>query len=86
MSQDIHINQVIDHILKEADLRTLQAGQSGEYGDRGATDLRTAVEYYRYGFQGVLPPAWRKYADQVAAENDPEHAEYLRLKAKFERK
>jgi hypothetical protein len=80
------INKVLELVLAEADTRRLNAGYAGAYGDGGATDLRKAVEYYRYGMTGELPPAWQPYADKARREADPEWAEYQRLQAKFEKK
>lgn len=78
-----NLSAVMSRVLQEAKNREMDAAHGGRHDDGGATDLRTAVRYYQYGQQGVLPPEWQAFADQEARQQDPEYAEYQRLKAKF---
>jgi hypothetical protein len=78
-----NIDKVIDLVLAEAYDRAQSLGMSGSWSDGGASEIRSQVDYYRYGMSGVMPPDWQKFADQVSAMSDPEYETYKRLKAKF---
>lgn len=77
------LNQVMGLVLKEAATRRDNAAYSGEWNDGGASALEDQVKFYRYGIEGRIPPEWKKYADQATREDDPEWAEYQRLRKKF---
>jgi hypothetical protein len=80
----VHIEQIIQRVLAEArDVKTA-AAYNGNMTDGGADVLEAQVRFYRYGRNGVVPPEWQKYADQVRKEADPEYEQYKKLKMKFE--
>lgn len=75
--------KVFKLIEKRAHEAEVGAGYGGEYGDRGASRLRELVEYFKYGLESKLPPAWQEYDDEVKRVEDPEWETFLRLKNKF---
>lgn len=77
------INAVLRKALADAEDMRQGAGYSGSYTDGGAGSLENAVKYYRLGQQGVIPEEWKKYAEQVKREADPEWLELQRLQKKF---
>lgn len=48
------------------------------------TAMVEAVLYYTYGRVNELPSSWERRYREIKHENDPEWAEYQRLKKKFE--
>lgn len=81
---EVPIEAVIEKVLREAHSVEMSAGHSGERHDGGAARIRREVEMYRSGMRGEVPASWLQYEREALAESDPEHAEYLRLKEKFE--
>ena len=77
------LGQVMDLVLKEAATRRNTAAHNGEWSDGGASTLEAQVKFYRYGREGRVPPEWKEYAAQATREDDPEWAEYQRLRKKF---
>lgn len=77
------LNHIISMVLQAAADARDSAGYSGSFGDGGASILETQVKFYRYGMEGIIPPGWRQYQNQVEKEADPEYKEYLRLQNKF---
>lgn len=73
------IKDIFELIKKDAEQRRTDAGYGGEWGDRGASDLLKAVEIYKHGMNGTIPPEWEHYTDKL----DHEYVEYERLKKKF---
>lgn len=78
------IDKVIALILKDAEDRRTAAGYNGSWDDGGAGALKQQVQFYQYGALGLLPPEWSSYRKQAETQADPEYAEYVRLKKKFE--
>lgn len=85
MDQKQLINRVIELVLDDAKSRREEAGFGGRWDDGGARSLEDQVKLYRYGQQNALPPEWKQYAEQAQRQVDPEYAEYVRLKGKFEK-
>ncbi len=79
------IEAIMAKVLAEAHQARENAGYSGSWGDGGAGVMEAQVQFYRYGRDGVIPPEWQKYAEEVRKEADPEYAQYQRLKNKFEK-
>lgn len=75
------IDTIIKIVLEDAKLCETNAGFSGAYDDGGATRLRDAVKYYKYGCEMIVPPEWKQYLIKL----DPEYEKYLELKKKFEK-
>lgn len=71
--------------LKDADDRATRAGYNGEMHDDGAKQLRVIVDAWQAGLNGAVPNRLLSYAKDAQHEDDPEYADYLRLKKKFER-
>lgn len=78
------LQRIFTLILEDAHNRREGAGYSGRMDDGGAGVLEAQVEYYQMGMEGRLPHAWESYFNQAVREADPEYAEYVRLKRKFE--
>lgn len=78
------IDRIISLILKDAEDRRTSAGYDGRWDDGGAGSLQQQVQFYQYGQRGILPPEWASYRKQAETQADPEYAEYVRLKRKFE--
>lgn len=87
-TQAFDIEALLRFIRKAAEAREYDAGMGGRHDDGGASQIRDQAKYFeasllfaRNGGKAVhLPEEWKKYL----LELDPEHAEYLRLKKKFE--
>lgn len=77
------IEEVMSRVLRAAQMAKEDAGWSGRMDDGGASEMATQVEYYRYGMEGVIPPEWEYYVNELKCEKDPEWVEYRRLKEKF---
>lgn len=75
--------RVMGIIRMEAHNARESAGYGGRWDDGGASRLEEQIRFFQYGLQGVLPPEWEKYKDQVKKESDPEYAQYVRLRSKF---
>lgn len=83
MTNKSKLQQLLEVILKEANKREEGAGYDGEYGDRGASILRTQIEFYEHGMNGTIPPQWKEFQKELDNQLDPEYETYKRLKAKF---
>ena len=75
-------NNIANVIREEANRKETNAGYAGEMGDRGASRLRSELECWICGLKNVIPPHWQEI---VRKKQDPEWAEYQRLKKKFKR-
>ena len=84
MEPKLLIDKIIGLILQDAEDRRTAAGYGGRYDDGGAGSLQTQVRFYQYGARGILPPEWAEYRKQAETQADPEYAEYIRLKKKFD--
>lgn len=84
MEPKLLIDKIIALILKDAEDRRTAAGYGGRFDDGGAGILQAQVQFYQYGARGILPPEWNEYRKQAETQADPEYAEYVRLKRKFE--
>ena len=73
------LDKLMQKVLEDAADRRVGAGQSGSFGDGGATTLEEQVKFFRYGLSASVPQEWEPYKKQL----DPEYIEYLRLKRKF---
>lgn len=71
-------------ITTEAHDLAESAGYNGEMGDRGAGRLRKELEFYNAGFNRELPEEWKKYETAFKHSKDPDYAQFLKLKKKFE--
>lgn len=76
----MHIDRVMELVLKDAEGLEMDAGWGGSPSDGGAGRLRDQVKFYKYGAANELPPEWKSYTDKL----DPEYDTFLRLKNKFE--
>ena len=79
-----NINEIVALILKDADKRESDAGMGGYSHDGGASKLREQVNFYLIGLREGFPDCWLNYKEQFEKEIDPEYAQYLKLKKKFE--
>ena len=78
-----HLETALKLVMQDANRRGLDAGYSGEMGDRGASRLRELVEVYRHGLNRTIPKFLKPYLEEATRVVDPEYAEYQRLKKKF---
>ena len=83
---NIDIKEVIKIVLIDAEKRRNDAGYGGRMDDGGASALKEQVEYYLAGMNGEIPENWQKYVKEIKILSDPEYANYIRLKQKFEDK
>lgn len=60
------------------------AAVNGQMGDGGGSALIREADAFEAGLDQRLPESWSEYAAKHAREIDPEYADYLRMKAKFE--
>ena len=81
----VDIEKIIELVLKNAKKRKENAGYNGSMDDGGASILKTQVEFYKAGMNGTIPSQWNQYAEEIRKVSDPEFAEYMRLKNKFEK-
>lgn len=79
-------SKVIALVRGEATDRRTGAAWNGSFDDGGSSRLLRDIEYFQYGLQGQMPPAWAKYGETVKSEADPEWETYCRLKNKFKGK
>ncbi len=61
------------------------AAYGGCYHDGGAGVMREKIRFLKHGMEHTVPPEWATLYADATAEEDPEYAEFLRLKAKFSR-
>jgi hypothetical protein len=76
-------DRIMGLIRQEAHDARESAGYGGRWDDGGASRLEDQIRFFQYGLEGILPPEWEKYKDQVRKESDPDYAQYLNLKRKF---
>lgn len=76
--------KVIERVLEDAERREQDAAFGGEHHDGGASRMRSEVEMFRSGMNRQLPPEWLPVVRQIRQEDNPEWAEYQRLRDKFE--
>jgi hypothetical protein len=69
---------------QDAEKRSSDAGYAGEWGDRGAGDIRDAVRIWRDGLNRNIPKELVKYARQAERAADKDYKTYLELKRRFE--
>lgn len=68
---------------KAEELRT-GAAYAGSWGDNGAGDLLTKLQYWIAGLNGRIPEGFLGYAKEVEQISDPDWEKYQELKKKFE--
>lgn len=57
---------------------------NGPHAGGGVVTLQNEIAVYQAGQKGVIPERWSGYKAKFDRETDPEYAEHLRLKKKFE--
>lgn len=67
---------------KAADARET-AAHNGEWNDGGESRMLELLQAFNDGRNGTVPSFLRPFIKQAEREQDPEYAQYLRLKAKF---
>lgn len=78
------MNEVISHVRKFAqEQRKISYAAGGN--DHEAAYLETQAAFFECGLLGVIPNSWKGFVEQIVRDNDPEYAEFLRLKKKFEK-
>lgn len=71
-------------LLRKAASDRSGAGQQGEFGDRGASELEAQVECFNAGRQNRWPAHWTETVNEIfKRESDPEYQQYLLLKKKY---
>jgi len=77
-------------IDKEAAKVSEEAALGGNHHDGGASKMRYNLSVYTMGLNKEIPDEWGKYYDSfkedIRVSKDPEYAEFVRLKNKFEGK
>jgi hypothetical protein len=59
------------------------ASYTGAWSDNGASDLEAKLEAWLSGLKREVPLVFKEFYASVKRDNDPEYAEFLRLKRKF---
>lgn len=78
-----NIDKIIVLVHRAAQDARVDAGMTGRWDDGGAGSLEMQIEFFNYGRHGITPPSWSKFAQQAAAEADPDYAKYIELRKKF---
>lgn len=90
MPKEILTDDICEKIARaaliDADAKAYNAGMNGSWADDGASAIRQTVEDWKHGLAGTVPPRLEQYRKKVLQEEDPEYAEYLRLREKFKNK
>ena len=81
---DEYINKLVAKIKEDAERNKEIAGMSGAHHDGGYGVTMKTVNAFLSGRAGEIPEEWLSYARELDKELDPEYAEYMRLKKKFE--
>jgi hypothetical protein len=79
-------NAFLEFLLDRAEEIRANAGYGGERDDGGASKLIAEVDVFKAGQCGLIPARWYDLHQQYLRANDPEYADYVRLKQKFEGK
>jgi len=77
----------IDFLTNKAATLTNRAAYGGSHGDYGASKLLDVVDAYMAGCNNdplESVKAVEKYAAEYRRQTDPDYAQYLQLKDKFE--
>jgi hypothetical protein len=71
--------------IMESQANTVEndAAYGGSYHDGGAGVMREKIRFFKHGMENTVPPEWASLYAEITADEDPEYAEFLRLKAKF---
>lgn len=84
MENKMKVTEEFIRFLRDvAHQRGLTAAYNGSHTDGGERELLTQIDLYIEGFNQTFPSIWENWAKEFARENDPEFAEYRRLKEKF---
>lgn len=83
MKKDL-IAFIVDAVSKESDDKERTALISGAAGDGGASRMRDKLRYWTAGLRNEVPDEYQEIVRQFEKEQDPEYAQYLKLKKKFE--
>lgn len=75
---------IVDVVSNESDDKELIAAMSGAAGDGGASRMRDKLRYWTAGLRNEVPDEYQEIVRQFEKEQDPEYAQYLKLKKKFE--
>lgn len=75
-----YLNKIIALIEKDAADLKETAAFNGSHEDYGASSMLREMKFFMHGFNGEIPPEWKRYQQVL----DPEYAEFKRLKEKFE--
>ena len=78
----VNVDEVIELIFKDAEKMERNANANGDTAYAETQRMKEQISFYNYGRNQVIPPEWKKYADQL----DDEYQEYLRLEKKFGKK
>lgn len=81
--------KLVDEIERRVEVRAknleYDAGMGGEWGDRGAGELRDALRIWQDGLAGRVPKELAGIARSIIKENHPDYPAYLRLKEEMAR-
>lgn len=75
---------IIGSVSKASDAKERMAAMSGAAGDGGASRMRDKLKYWTAGLRNEVPDEYQGIVRQFEKELDPEYAQYLKLKKKFE--
>ncbi|AYP68797.1 hypothetical protein BpsM61_00023 [Bacillus phage vB_BpsM-61] len=79
-------NQLIAEIERKMIRERTKPTRRGQEEERKREikEIEKTVRFYLMGWNKQLPGEWYTMANEIQRMNDPELAEYLRLKKKFE--
>lgn len=83
---DKEANNLVARMKELAKKRASDAAESGSMGDGGAANITNQIIAFQAGILCEVPELydWRLTAKTMLNQGDPDYAEYLRLKDKFE--
>jgi len=89
MKLDKKIEKALLAIEVEYEGRRQAAGMGGRHDDGGYREKMQQLEYFKDGIRferaGIVPDWLADAVHEVEIKEDPEYAEYQRLKEKFEK-
>lgn len=81
--EGVSVKHISKRVITRAAEKALDAGYSGAHHDGGARRLVSELKAWCRGLDGELPEEFREDCVTITKEEDPEYAEYLRLREKF---
>ena len=82
---DDEIDKIVQKVKVRAEGKRQNAGFAGEWGDGGASRDLDILAAWCAGLNRTVPRQFLGVLEDLRKDADPEYAEYLRLKSRFEK-